>query len=209
MQEEVLRSSSEQPEYFKPEIVEEVLTQSLESFKEVIHPSLYSKLEKTIDESASKIAQDLNSRSYGLGRAEQVDCILSSISSLNYEDARAVFEKKFIYTTLAQTGFDVNRAAKYLDISEKTLHRKIKKHGIDLAAEVALQRSDAVKQPQECAEGASQMMQTVADGRPVSEVQRLRELMKQYQRRIEERQKISVVVSPDQKGAKRLSLKAA
>jgi transcriptional regulator with GAF, ATPase, and Fis domain len=193
-QEEVFKAANQKKEYFKAEAVESVLNDSLSSFKQVLHPELYSTLETKIDLNAESIAAELNSNVYGVGRAQGVKEILSGINTMKYEDAHSAFEKRFIYNTLAETGFDVKKAADYLDISTKTLQRKIQKHGLSLEqklsepdAESEEKTSKQADEDQAQTKNANKSIKNSETAEPRDDTQRLRELMEAYQRRIEER----------------------
>lgn len=100
--------------------------------KELIKPSQYMK---------DNIHDILEDTLIGIQEQEKLENVYSSINDISqiiadtmqnipYEKALEIFEKEFIEKILKKHNYDLKKAAKYLEVSERTLYRKLSKLGI-------------------------------------------------------------------------------
>ncbi len=95
-----------------------------EEWRKMIKPSYYYRetLQQTIDEMPElvELSEEIEDISEELSIAER----------LPFHDALGEFERQYIVDALKKTNFDIDGASRILDMSQRTLYRKISKLGI-------------------------------------------------------------------------------
>lgn len=159
-----LEEMMEKQEYIQAENIESTLSDALSGYKNVIHPLLYDNIRESIKEKSPLLAQKISS--YMPTQERRLSSIMQATDGVrNYKEAKSLFERQVVYEAFKAADSDVKKTARYLGDSEKTVRRKIKEFNIDASAK------EDKKEEQ----------------RPnfVSEVDRLRQLVEEYESRRE------------------------
>ncbi|MBT7903698.1 hypothetical protein HN587_07580 [Candidatus Woesearchaeota archaeon] len=141
-----LNLESQTKSLFDEQKVASALKQTLGDYKGSLHPNVYSPIEQNVSGLAKQLTTELNGQNYGITRDEKISSIYSGIQTADFKEAKNQFEKEFIYGTLAETGFDKQKTAEYLDIDLRSLNRKISDLGIPTSEEEAHTQLQEVNQ---------------------------------------------------------------
>jgi DNA-binding NtrC family response regulator len=108
-----------------------------------INPGLHRKeLIKPVEYMRENIHTILEETLAGLNKDEKIKTIYSNLPDISevisknmeenfsYEEAIDLFEKEFISNALKENKYDISKTAENMDISERTLYRKISKFNI-------------------------------------------------------------------------------
>ncbi|MEK6916155.1 MAG: helix-turn-helix domain-containing protein [Nanoarchaeota archaeon] len=100
--------------------------------KELIKPSQYMKenISQIFDNSPAELDEE-KMKNYNLDDISQL--IVEHISNISYEEVIDSFEKEYIETALKNNNYNVQKTASIVEMSERTLYRKINKLNIAVA----------------------------------------------------------------------------
>ncbi len=104
--------------------------------KELIKPSQYLKenLQNILEDSLIGINEDDKLQTVYSSLNDISQIITETMQNIPYEKALEIFEKEFIEKTLKKYNYDIAETANSLEISERTLYRKMTKLGIITAS---------------------------------------------------------------------------
>lgn len=107
-----IRKDMIKAEYYKKEAVEDILKDTLDSYKSVLQESKLEDMYKNVDKLSSDIAHALPT----------VD--------MSWKEAEKNFEKEYLKKALKENKGNVSKTARQIGIRYETLHRKLKKLGL-------------------------------------------------------------------------------
>lgn len=97
------------PEYFRKEVVDGILKETFDSYKQVIHPKKMEEMYENVSTISQDIVKDL------------------PVKDMTWKEAEREFEKQYIKRILEVCGGNLTKAAKKMKIRYETLLRKMKK----------------------------------------------------------------------------------
>ena len=102
--------------------------------RDLIKPSVYLKdnVQNLLDETLVDIQEKEKVANVYSSINDISQVIVETFQDIPYEEAIELFEKEFITKTLQKFEYDLKKSAKFLEISERTLYRKLEKLGIVL-----------------------------------------------------------------------------
>ena len=100
-------------QYYQKEAVDNILKETLDHYKQVIRPSRLERMYKNVDKISSDIVKELPA------------------IEMAWNDAEIEFEKAYIQKALRENKGNISRTAEKIGLRYETLHRKIKKLGIE------------------------------------------------------------------------------
>ena len=158
-----LEERMDRQERIQAENIESTLSDALSGYKNVIHPSLYHNIKENIKEKSPVLAKKISS--YVPTQERRLSSIMEITNGVNnYKQAKSLFERQVVYEAFKAADGDIKKTARYLGDSEKTVRRKIKEFRIEKNAK---EETKEVQNP------------------VISEVERLRQLMEEYETRRE------------------------
>jgi len=104
-----------------PEQHRKELLKPLEYMKENVH----SIIEETLSEFDSQDIKDIYTNMYDIS-----EIIAKDVDNMTFDDAVELFEKEYIENALKSNGYNISKTADVLEVSERTLYRKITKLAI-------------------------------------------------------------------------------
>jgi DNA-binding NtrC family response regulator len=104
--------------------------------RELLKPSEYIKgnVHYILEETLSNISNDEKIQTIYTNLDDISEIIAQSIDSISYDEALDLFEKEFISKTLKENSYDIEKSAEELDMSQRTLYRKMSKFGLSAFA---------------------------------------------------------------------------
>lgn len=109
---EKIKTKSESPEKYQEEAVGRAIRTTLEGYEEIIQPEKMEKFYQELPALSRNIAKFL------------------PYQELTWKEAEWEFEKQFLRQALAEHGWKVSETAKRIKLRAETLHRKIRKLGL-------------------------------------------------------------------------------
>lgn len=107
-----IRKEMIRPEYYKKEIVDDILRKSLDQYREFIKPNKLEKIYENVDSISEDIVKEL------------------PIVEMTWEEAEIEFEKEYLKKVLEENDFNVSKTARKIGLRYETLHRKVKALGL-------------------------------------------------------------------------------
>ncbi len=104
--------------------------------KELLKPSQYIKenIQNILEDTLTNFNSDGNIKSVYSNLEEISEFLAKDMDILmSYEEAIALFEKEFLGKALKENKYSISKTAEMLDISERTLYRKISKLNLAVA----------------------------------------------------------------------------
>lgn len=103
--------------------------------KELIKPSQYLKenIHNILEDTLTNIHEQETLENVYSSINDISQIITDTMQNIPYEKALEIFEKEFIEKTLKKNNYDLKKTAKEIDISERTLYRKLAKLNIILS----------------------------------------------------------------------------
>lgn len=100
--------------------------------KELLKPAQYLKknVHNIIELSLSNFIQDDNIKAVYSNLEDISEIIAANMDEVSYDEAIELFEKEYIEKVLKNTNYNITKTAETMDISERTLYRKISKLNI-------------------------------------------------------------------------------
>jgi len=108
-----LRGDVKSKEEYKQDAVDKVIRSTLDQYKEIIQPQKMEKMYQEVSSLSRNIAKFL------------------PLEELTWKEAEREFEKQFLGQALKENNWNVSQTAQKVKIRAETLHRKIKKLGIE------------------------------------------------------------------------------
>ena len=104
--------------------------------KELIKPSQYMKenLQNILEDSLININEEEKLQTVYSSLNDISQIITEIMRNIPYEKALEIFEKEFIEKTLKKYQYDLKKTAESLEVSERTLYRKLNKLGIVMSS---------------------------------------------------------------------------
>ena len=100
--------------------------------KELIKPSQYLKenVHNIIEDRLSNFVESENLKTVYSHLEDISEVIASEMDEVSYYEALQLFEKEYIEKVLKDNNYDISKSAEVMDLSERTLYRKINKLNI-------------------------------------------------------------------------------
>ncbi|MFC1723698.1 helix-turn-helix domain-containing protein [Nanoarchaeota archaeon] len=108
--------------------IEQTITSSLSDYRSELHPQDYSSLKERVQSAAPELADSL--AQYAPSRHKLINNLAQRTKDMSFDEAKQEAEKEFILQAHENANFKKRLAAEYLQVSKRTLDRKIKKLGI-------------------------------------------------------------------------------
>jgi DNA-binding NtrC family response regulator len=105
--------------------------------RELLKPSEYMKsnVQDILEETISHISSEEKKLKSVYSNLEDISSVIANNidASMSYEEALMLFEKEFIGKALKENKYDIQKTADLMDVSERTLYRKISKFNLGIA----------------------------------------------------------------------------